>query len=152
MPMMDTQPRPATAPPAMHWGLVLVLGAITAGVFSSFWLVLQARWTRTVTGRGIGLLLALVNLAATAARLIDGFLPVRYQPRGEMLDYGSEVLFALLIASVYTVRYDLTHDPIDLSLGTILPLFLGPVYFQYRLMDYGTGGGDFNSSGRMLNL
>ena len=135
----------------MHWGIVLVLGAITAGVFTSFWLVHQARWTRTVTGRGVGLLLAGANLVGTVASVVAYWLPLRWQPSGYLQEYGSGILFALFIASVYTVRYDLTHGPIDLPLGKVLPLFLGPVYFQYWLMDY-ENGGNYATSGRMLKL
>jgi hypothetical protein len=135
-------------PPRLHWGRVLLLSFLTLGAFGALWLAVQALWVRRVSGRWIGLALAtpfavIASCLAGADLASKGFLLSLQQG-----SFDSGWYFLLWVAAVYTVRWELSQDPIGFQLGWFMPFFFGPLYFQYRLSDWGMG----RESGRPLGL
>ena len=48
-------------PPRMHWAVLIILCALTGGLFGAIWLIVQANWTRQMRGRGVALSFAITN-------------------------------------------------------------------------------------------
>jgi len=131
-------------PPRLDWKWVLFFGFLTVGVFSAFWLVVQADWVRRVRGGRLALVLAIVCFASQVIAVVEWLV----HQHGELGDYQSTMYWVLWIATVYVVRRELEGEPIGLSLGWFMPFFFGPVYFQYRIADLGMG----REAGRPLGL
>lgn len=133
-------------PPRLHWGWLLVLSFITFGYFGMIWLIVQCVWVRKVHGRSktlpwaiayasilpalflsailIGILVRLLHLQDTAALL-------------SLMTLVARILLAVLwIVTVFSLRGELSSEPIDIPLGGVMTFFFGPIYFQYHLFDY----------------
>jgi len=134
-------------PPTLQWWWVILLTFLSFGAFGPVWLVLQALWIRRVSGRWLGMALAVVLAAMgvwfAIVQASAGFAGLFHQQ-----DSGSGWYWVLWVATVYTMRWELQQEPIGFRLGWFMPFFFGPVYFQYRLGDWGMG----RESGRPLGL
>lgn len=131
-------------PPNLHWGLVLLIGICTCGLFSLVWMFVQAGWMRKVNPNSKALtyyiaaiLLYVVSVGAQIAMIIankngnatGGFTAV-YALCG--LAY-----FVLFLVAIFTMRSDMeAHfngpEPIGLSLSGIMTFFFNVLYFQYH--------------------
>jgi len=141
------EPQAIPQPLRLHWGFVLVLSALTLGLFGGVWLVVQAHWMRKIRGgwfaEGFAIGYAALTLIALSSRLSPSSAAAWVQS-----DYWGEIGFAFWIAAVYTLRHELMAEPIGLFLGRFVPVLFGPVYFQYHLQEYG----GTSRSGKPLGL
>ena len=131
-------------PPRLNWKWVMLLNVLTVGVFGAFWLVIQADWVRRVRSGELALGLAIASLVLEVIAVVE-WVAHRH---GQLGDFQSTLYWAVWIACVYMLRWELEGEPIGLSLGWFMPLFFGPVYFQYRIADLGMG----REAGRPLGL
>lgn len=145
-PLLDTAEMPQ--PFRLPWGLVILLSALTLGLFGAVMLVLQANWVRRIRGGWLALTFAIACATSCIFDVAASHLPLRQLSIWAHSDYWGEIDFALWVAAVYTLRQQLMAPPIGLLLGRVLPLFIGPVYFQYFLQDFT----QTNRSGRPPNL
>jgi hypothetical protein len=133
-------------PPRLHWGWVLLLSIITFNLFGMAWLIVQANWVRKVYGRSKALPWAIAYASILPAfflfvvlmSLLGAFLHVANVQAvvavGLLL---TRLAFAVLwIVTIFTLRGELSAEPIDIPLGGIMTFFFGPLYFQYHLSDY----------------
>ena len=135
-------------PPRLHWGLVLVLSVVTAGIFGQIWLIVQCVWVRKVYGRSKALPWAIAYLATLPAAIVAGFLigvvgVLTHRSLGEiqaianMLTLVVQIaIFVLFLVTAYTLRGELESDPINIPLGGVMTFFFSVIYFQYHLYDY----------------
>jgi len=65
---------------------------------------------------------------------------------------GVVMAIALWVATVFTLRSELSQAPIDIPLGGVMTFFFGPIYFQYFLHDYETGYGGKRAADGILGL
>jgi hypothetical protein len=134
------------SPPRLHWGWVLGLNIVTRGLFSSVWLVVQANWVRKVQGRSTAFGLALANLCLLPFFFMSGMVVALLGAANDSNVIGgltiSAVLAVLVLytATVFTLRSEFSKEPINIQLGGVLIFILGPIYIQYYLRDYETGG------------
>jgi len=61
-------------------------------------------------------------------------------------------IVVLWIATVFTLRAELSESPIDIPLGGVMTFLFGPIYFQYFLHDYETGYGGKRAADGILGL
>lgn len=127
-------------PPNLHWGLVLLFGFLTCGIFIIAWDIVQAVWMRKVNLRSNALFLYIAgdlvnifgnifrfNLALTSG-LHSGLwgLPV-----------GLVTLVLIVLARFDMKRSMEEHfngpEPVGLVLGPVMTFFFGSLYFQYHM-------------------
>ncbi len=136
-------------PIRIHWAFVLIFSALTAGLFSAVWLIVQADWARRVRRKGwLTEGLTIAYAVVTLVVLIAALLPSQVSVTWMQSDYMDGVAIAFWVAAVYTLRSDLKSEPIGLPLGTVMPFFFGSTYFQYHLQEFGGS----SSSGRPMGL
>ena len=142
------QPVDFPQPIRLHWAFVLILGALTAGLFGAAWLIVQANWVRKVRGGWLAEGLAISNACVSLVVLLAGRMHTQAGLAWAQSDYADGLVFAFWVAAVYTLRAELVAEPIGLFLGWFAPFFFGPVYFQYHLQEFGKS----EEAGRPLGL
>ena len=131
-----TPPRP----PSLHWLLVLVLGFFTSGLFTLFWLIRLARFTRKLDAgcKAMSFLWTAGGVLA-AASLLAGVDAVHSNSvlshLADMTLFTSWVLFEVSIFSLRStlLRYYNTVQPIGLRLSGTMTVLFHVVYLQYHL-------------------
>lgn len=140
-----------SAPPRMHWGIVLVLSIVTFGIFGMIWMVIQAIWVKKVTkdSKPFGWCLAyLLSLPVLFVVAIAGGATLGYMHKMDILQefvallrpVTRIVVFVLYLFAAYTLKGALERQPIDIPLSGVMTFFLGATYFQYHLFDYNVEG------------
>ncbi len=126
----STMPVDRPLPPKLHWGVVVVLGIATIGIFWIIWLFVQAAWVRKVVpkSRAIFYLLGYV-VAIFASVAFDKTLT------GSVLNLAGMVLFLIGIFSMRSdiEEYAATLNPAGLSLSGVMTFFFNVAYFQYHM-------------------
>jgi hypothetical protein len=125
-------------PPNLHWGLVLLFGIISCGIFSLVWDLIQAAWMKKVAplsravfyyigGAGILVMIFFSSFAMSLSksrRLSTGLLNLAY--------------YIILLMGRFSIRYSLEEhynsvQPMGLALSGVMTFFFGGIYFQYHL-------------------
>ncbi|MGD0796218.1 MAG: DUF4339 domain-containing protein [Acidobacteriaceae bacterium] len=132
---------PYPDPPNLHWGLVLLIGFFTCGLFIAVWDIVQAAWMRKVNPRSNALFLYIAEFALSilgsggrvALMAASGF---RHQYMGAGLAIFV-VTFTLLELARFDIRRSMEEhfngpEPIGLSLSGVMTFFFGSLYFQYH--------------------
>lgn len=130
-------------PPNLHWGLVLLIGILTCGVFFVIWDLVQVLWMKRVQPQTKALpyfiayvVLSFLNFGAslgnTAAVMQGG------HPHSSPLSVLTGVAtFVLVIIYRFAMKASLEQhfngpEPIGLRLGPVMTFFFGGLYFQYH--------------------
>src|SRR5262249_21182751 len=131
------QPSPYPLPPNLHWGIAVLLGVITCGLFAWVWAFIQAAWARKVEptskalmyyGVAVGLFICSVVLELNDVDAIRQYGPV--------LDLAGAVFW--LVAS-FNLRnsieeHYITREPLPggFALSGVMTFFFNIYYFQYH--------------------
>ena len=147
-PIATTYPPPVGAiypdPPNLNWGLELLLGFFTFGLFVMAWNFVIATWAKRVQPASkalmyyiIGSILALANFGGSYGILIS--LGHHQHPHhnivGSLIGIASWVI--RLIAR-FMLREDIEQhfngpEPLGIRLSAVMTFFFGGIYFQYKL-------------------
>ncbi len=138
-------------PPNLNWGLVLLFGILTCGLFFIIWEVVIAAFakrlepaSKAVTYYAIGIVFGIISvffsIGSTFALLHAGAAVVAGAGAGTRA-IGSLFSLAytiLLLVGRFTVRNTLEKhyngpEPLGLRLGGVMTFFFGGIYFQYHL-------------------
>jgi hypothetical protein len=132
---------PYPDPPNLHWGLVLVIGMFTCGLFVVVWDIVQGAWMRKVNPRSNALFLyiasTVINFVGTFARI--GLL-VASGMKNQHLPLAIGI-FVIVVTLLVLARFDMRRsmeehfngpEPIGLSLSGVMTFFFGSLYFQYH--------------------
>jgi hypothetical protein len=141
---------PYPDPPNLHWGLVLLFGLLTCGVFTLVYDCIQTLWVKKVAPLSQVLLyyvifmgLEVLNLGSTFGRMsliTHGHAPsatgasIGYSLLSFCISIGIIVMF---IVYRFTMRSELERhfngpEPIGLRLSGVMTFFFGGLYFQYH--------------------
>ena len=128
-------------PPNLSWGLLLLFGLLTCGVFTVIYDLIQAFWwkriepaTRVVTFYLICYACYFVNVLLSTGNMVA----MRHGHRPNLLGSLFSIAgFVLLLLARFTFRSELerhynTVEPVGLTLGGIMTFFFGGLYFQYH--------------------
>ena len=113
--------------PSLHWGLVLLLGAITCGLFTPIWGIRQGVWAKKVDpSNKSSLFYGLYFVAAVIAWVMG----VNRETEGlsTLFRIGSIVLFQ---AGSFSVKSAL-ESATGINLSGAMTFFFGPIYHQYH--------------------
>ena len=132
-------------PPAMHWALVWVLGAVTLGIFMLVWLFKQMNFVqridpaskaKTLYLAGIGLEVVYIVLAAAG-----GFLASNGNSSASLLiGLGALCMLGAVVCLIMAhfkvrdslLRYYNSVENIGLKLSGVMTLFFNILYFQHH--------------------
>lgn len=130
-------------PPNLPWWLMLLLSALTLGIFSTVWDVYESFWLRRIDRTSLSIFFYIASAVVFFMKLPGTWHTVLYNIGwSEGVPEGSSLLFMLFtIAIAITARFLfrkelLRHfngrEPIGLRLSWFLTLCCGGVYFQYH--------------------
>jgi hypothetical protein len=126
-------------PPDFHWGLVLLIGVFTCGLFNYAWLIVEAAFVRKVKSDSKGLLfIILATSVLIGGGLINGVITA--MNHGERNPFGSLITIAGLVlywVGVFQMKSDLedyynSTEPINLRLSGVMVFFFNVYYFQHH--------------------
>jgi hypothetical protein len=135
---------PYPDPPNLHWGLVLVIGIFTCGLFCIVWDFVQSAWMRKVNPRSNALFLYIaafvINFVGTAGRMVlifSGAMHHNIHPHRGLAGIVFIISFTLLELARFDMRRSMEEhfngpEPIGLSLSAVMTFFFGTFYFQYH--------------------
>jgi hypothetical protein len=133
-------------PPNLNWGLELLLGFLTCGVFVIVWNLIIASWANRVQPASkalmyyiIATVLIVLNVGGSWGILISIAHHSVHQPHHSLLGnlIGIACWIVRLIAR-FTLRDTLEQhfngpEPLGLRLSAVMTFFFGGIYFQYKL-------------------
>jgi hypothetical protein len=120
-------------PPNLHWGVALLLGIVTCGLFGWVWAFVQALWVRKVRPESKALVYFAIAVGLLTAAL---FLNVNRQARGfvPLLNLAGGITW---LVAAFSMRSDIEEhynsaEPIAMRLGGGMTFFFNIYYFQYH--------------------
>ncbi|HEY6414293.1 MAG TPA: DUF4339 domain-containing protein [Edaphobacter sp.] len=141
-----TQPTGAIYPdpPNLNWGLMLLLGFATCGLFVVFWNFVIASWAKRVQPASkalvyyiIGAVLIFINFGGS----YGVFMAIGHHHHPHQSVFSSIVGIASWVVRLiarFTLRDDIEQhfngpEPLGIRLSAVLTFFFGGIYFQYKL-------------------
>ncbi len=124
-------------PPNLHWGLVLLFGILTCGMFSIVWDLILAAWMKKVAPQSRALYYYIAEAILVVPVSFNSFSVSFHHTSNE---YGS-VLGLINLVVVLVARFSFrssieehynTVEPIGLTLSGVMTFFFGCLYFQYH--------------------
>jgi hypothetical protein len=119
----------------LHWGLVLLIGVFTCGLFLSAWLIVEALWIRKIKPDSVAFLFVIFGVAFPyIGRFMTGFSQVDPNPFGLLVLLLGVILY---FVGVFKMRSDLEEyynsiEPINLQLSGGMTFFFAVYYFQHH--------------------
>lgn len=120
-------------PPSLHWGVAVLLGVITCGLFGWVWVLIEASFVKKVDQASKALVLYGIALALFIAAISTNYSPDTKALSG-LLNLAGVVLWiyaSFNMKSSLEVHYN-TAEPIALTLGPVMTFFFNIYYFQYH--------------------
>jgi hypothetical protein len=129
----------AFVPPDFHWGLVLLVGVFTCGIFFYVWMIVQAVFAKKLRPASNGLLLVVLGVVGIFFGAFIGEM-VNTVQRGQnpLTGFISLAGVVVYIVGIYKIKRDLeeyynTEEPINLQLSGVMIFFFNVLYFQHHL-------------------
>lgn len=126
-------------PVDLHWGLVLLIGIFTCGLFFSAWMIVEAVFVRKIKPESKGLMFVIISIVLS---YLGGFANGFYSAMNHMNPQPLSGLITLisvviLWVGVFQMRSDLedyynTIEPINLQLSGVMTFFFAIFYFQHH--------------------
>ena len=123
------------APPSLHWGVVVLLGVLTCGLFGWVWAIVEANWMRKVQPTSKALVLWSI---AVLLFLIDVILTAVPDQGAKSLAVITRLGGAILwIAASFSMKNSMEEhynsaEPMGLELNGVMTFFFNIYYFQYH--------------------
>jgi hypothetical protein len=120
-------------PPSLHWGIALLLGILTCGLFGWVWAFVQAVWIRQVRPESKALIYLAIAVGLFATTI---FLGMNRETRAlvPLLNLGGGVMW---LVAAFSMRTDIEEhynsaEPIAMRLSGVMTFFFSIYYFQYH--------------------
>jgi hypothetical protein len=131
-------------PPNLHWGLELLLGFFTCGLFVVVWNLILATWSHRLQPASKALMyyiIATVLIVLNFGGSYGVFIAVAHHQQPHQHILGSLIGLAAWVVRLiarFTLRDTLEQhfngpEPIGLRLSAVMTFFFGGIYFQYKL-------------------
>jgi GYF domain 2 len=132
-------------PPNLHWGLELLLGFFTCGVFVMVWNLIIAAWANRVEPASKALMYYIVATVMIVLNVGGSWGVVisimNHNPHPHHNILGNLIGIACWIARLiarFTLRDTLEQhfngpEPMGLRVSAVMTFFFGGIYFQYKL-------------------
>jgi len=126
-------------PPDFHWGLVLLIGVVTCGLFFSAWMIVEAVFVRKIKPESKGLMFVIISIALSyVGGFANGFYSALNHTNPQPLSgLITLISVAILLVGAFQMRSDLeeyynTIEPINLQLSGVMTFFFAIFYFQHH--------------------
>jgi hypothetical protein len=126
-------------PPDFHWGLVLLIGIFTCGLFFSAWMIVEAVFVRKIKPESKGLMFVIISIVASyLGGFANGFYSALNHTNPQPLSgLITLVSVAILLVGAFEMRRDLKEyynrvEPICLRLSGVMTFFFAVFYFQHH--------------------
>jgi GYF domain 2 len=124
-------------PPNLHWAILLVLNAVTRGLFNMAWALVQANWARKLVGDNKPMVL----VAMYPASIVAGLATIVIFRQTDFAALGFLFILAgviMLVVGVFSIRaamedYYNSTENIGLRLSGVMTFFFSTVYLQYHI-------------------
>jgi hypothetical protein len=128
-------PASVPAPPGLHWGLVVLFGVLTGGIFILVWVFIQQNWIKRIAPE-------------TETKGLVSLIGYVLFTIGYYIAYGTDhavialvfwlILTALLYFWVFASanamrRYYNQVEPIGLKLSNVMLIFFNMIYLQHHM-------------------
>jgi GYF domain 2/Domain of unknown function (DUF4234) len=123
------------APPSLHWGVAVLLGVVTCGLFGWIWAIVQAGWMKKVQPTSKAQMLWSF---AVLLFVVDIALDVSGEPTLKALSVVGRLGGAVLwIIASFSMKNSMEEhynsaEPIGLDLNGVMTFFFNVYYFQYH--------------------
>ena len=128
-------------PPSLHWGIAVLLGVLTCGLFGWVWAFIQAAWVKKVQpeskaliyyGISVGLFVLMFGTAFAAGA--SGNPGAANNSLFLLFRIGGGIMW---LVSAFNMRTSIEDhfngaEPIGLSLNGVMTFFFSIYYFQYH--------------------
>jgi hypothetical protein len=123
-------------PPNLHWAIVLLLGVLTCGLFSTVWMFVEAAFVNKLQTGSKAILFYAIGVAAMFASGIIGRAADEKAVGGVIYLVG----IVLLIAGHFSMKSALEDhytrvERIGLQLSGVMTFFFNVLYFQYHFSE-----------------
>jgi len=128
------RPEPVMLPANLHWGIVLLLDAVTLGLFSIPWGFVQASGAKKLQAGNKAL--TLVSIYTASIVLIVVLSAMRtLRPLISLLQLGGTVCFVVAMFQIKSAMEDYFNstENIGLRLSGVMTFFFNIVYLQYHI-------------------
>jgi hypothetical protein len=131
-------------PPNLNWGLELLLGFLTCGIFVIVWNLIIASWANRVQPASKALMYYIIATVLIVLHLGGSwgiFIAVAHHHEYHRSVLGSLLWLASWVVRLiarFTLRDTLEQhfngpEPLGLRLSAVMTFFFGGIYFQYKL-------------------
>jgi len=128
-------------PPSLHWGILILLGVLTCGIFGWVWAFIQAAWVKKVQpeskallyyGIAVGLFVLMFGGAFMAG--VQGQAGAGREPVSLLFRLGGGIMW---LVAAFNMRSSIedhfnSAEPIGLSMNGVMTFFFSIYYFQYH--------------------
>ena len=127
-------------PPNLHWGLVLLFGILTCGLFSIIWDIVQASWMKKVDPESKAFSIYLGAAGALVLIFVMSFMAGMAHTTNSLTGVLQIVYSVILIVGRFSFKASMekhynTAEPMGLALSGVMTFFFGGIYFQYHFND-----------------
>ena len=122
-------------PPNLHWLLLLILNAITQGLLTLVWPLIQANWSRKLNGNNNALILVAMYPAAVVASVFPFYMANSGAAFGQLLILGGLIAYVVGTFKIKAAmeEYYNSRENIGLKLSGVMTFFFSMLYLQYHI-------------------
>jgi len=127
-------------PPNLHWGLVLLFGVLSCGLFNIAWDLVQSVWLKKLQPTSKALYYYIVVAICMVGIFVTSFVSGMTHTSSALpavlrLVGGIVALVGRFSFRASMEEYFNSVDPVGLSLSGVMTFFFGGIYFQYHIND-----------------
>jgi hypothetical protein len=121
------------APPSLHWGVVVLLGTVTCGLFGWVWALIQASFVKKIDGASKAIIYYAIALGLLVTSIV---MNASAETRGfsalfNLAGAGLWLYSSFNMRSSLEAHYN-SEEPIALVLSPVMTFFFSIYYFQYH--------------------
>jgi len=127
-------------PPNLHWGLVLLFGVISFGLFTVAWELVQAAWLKKIEPQSKAIYIYGGATLALLFIFITSFLSGLNHSQSSYAGLLQIVYYVVDLVARFSFRKSMEEhfngpEPMGLALSGVMTFFFGGIYFQYQIND-----------------
>jgi hypothetical protein len=121
-------------PPNLHWGILLVIEAVTRNIFNLIWALVQANWARKLVNNNKPIVLVAMYPAGIVAGIL-ALLNRSTRPLGGLFILAGLIVYLVGIFSIKAAmeEYYTSTENIGLTLSSPMTFFFSTLYIQYHI-------------------
>jgi hypothetical protein len=127
-------------PPNLHWGLVLLFGVISCGLFTVAWELVQAAWLKKIEPQSKAIYIYGGGTVMYLLIIASSFLSQMDHSRSNYTGIFQIIYYVAALVARFSFRKSMEEhfngpEPMGLALSGVMTFFFGGIYFQYHIND-----------------